>query len=160
MTQFLEDIDTGRAIELGSRLFTKEAIVAFASQFDPQRFHMDEEAAKDSLFGGLCASGWHTACVWMQLMAAYRADSVEACKRAGERPAVHGPSPGIRELKWLKPVYPGDVISYRCTPTEKIDLRSKPGWGMLISKNEGFNQNDELVFSFIGQLIVEKRSAS
>ena len=79
--------------------------------------------------------------------------------RASVRPFTV-PSPGIRDLKWLKPVYPGDVITYRCTPTEKIDLRSKPGWGMLISKNEGFNQNDDLVFSFVGQLIVEKRGAS
>lgn len=157
MTQYFEDIAIGEPIELGSKLFTRDEIVDFASKYDPQRFHVNEEAAKDTLFGGLCASGWHTACAWMQLMAAHRARTVEACKRDGIRPAGHGPSPGIRDLKWLKPVYPDDVITYRCTPSEKIELRSKQDWGLLISQNEGTNQNGDLVFSFIGQLFVERK---
>lgn len=160
MSQYFEDVVIGQAVEIGSHQFTREDILAFATRFDPQRFHVDEEAARDSLFGGLCASGWHTACVWMRLMAAHRASMVAAVAAAGERPAGHGPSPGIRELKWLKPVYPGDVIAYRSTPEEKRELRSKPDWGLLVTRNEGVNQRGELVISFLGQLFVERRATA
>lgn len=157
MAHYFEDIVIGETVELGSHLFTREDILSFATRFDPQRFHVDEEAAKDSLFGGLCASGWHTACVWMRLMAAHRARTAAAIAEAGRRPAQHGPSPGIRELKWLKPVYPGDVIAYRSTPEEKRGLRSRPGWGLVVTRNEGMNQKGEMVISFLGQLFVERR---
>lgn len=158
MTLYFEDIKIGEAIELGSHLFTREEIISFASRFDPQRFHVDEAAAKESLFGGLCASGWHTACVWIRLMAEQRAKAAADIERAGARAARHGPSPGIRELKWLKPVYPGDTISYRTTPQQKIDLRSRPGSGLLVSFNEGINQDGERVISFLGNLFVERRA--
>ena len=160
MTQFFEDIVLGEPIELGAHEFTREEIVSFATRFDPQPFHMDEEAARDTFFGGLCASGWHTACVWMQLMAAERARSAAEATAAGRRAARHGPSPGFRHLRWLKPVYPGDVISYRCVPEEKIELKSRPAYGLLVSRNEGVNQHSDLVISFLGRLFVERRTPS
>lgn len=158
MTLYFEDIRIGEAIELGTHLFTREEIVSFASRFDPQRFHLDEAAAKESLFGGLCASGWHTACVWIRLMAEQRAKAAAEIASDGGHAARHGPSPGISELKWLKPVYPGDVISYRSTPQKKIDLRSRPTSGLLVSFNEGTNQDGERVISFLGNLFVERRA--
>ncbi|MDH3580861.1 MAG: MaoC family dehydratase [Hyphomicrobiales bacterium] len=157
MTNYFEDFVIGERAEIGSHRFTREDILSFAERFDPQRFHVDEELAKESLFGGLCASGWHTACVWMRLMAAHRAAVADKIEASGEPPARRGPSPGIRELKWLKPVYVNDVISYRSTPQEKIELGSKPDWGLLLTLNEGENQNGELVISFLGQLFVERR---
>lgn len=160
MSDYFEDVTIGETVELGSHRFTREDIMSFASRFDPQRFHVDEAAAQDSLFGGLCASGWHTACIWMRLMAAHRAKLAEEVAASGRIPAPRGPSPGLRELKWLKPVYPGDVITYRSTPQEKIELNSKPDWGLLVTFNEGVNQDGERVFSFIGQLFVARRPSA
>lgn len=158
MSAYFEDIRVGEAIDLGAHTFTREEILSFAQRFDPQPFHVDEAAAKESLFGGLCASGWHTAMVWMQLMAAYRARAAAEAEASGRRPAVYGPSPGIRALKWMKPVYPGDVVRYSSTPQEKIALKSRPGHGLLISYNEGVNQDGEPVISFLGQLFIERRA--
>lgn len=159
MTHFFEDIVIGEPIELGAHRFTREEILSFARRFDPQRFHLDEEAAKDTIFGGLCASGWHTASVWMRLMVAHRARIVDEITASGANPARQGPSPGLRELKWLKPVYPGDTIAYRSTPREKVELSSKPDWGLLVTFNEGVNQEGDRVISFIGQVFIERRGA-
>lgn len=158
MTQFFEDIVLGAPIELGAHEFTTEEIVSFAARFDPQPFHLDAEAARDTFFGGLCASGWHTACVWMRLMAAERARAVAQAQAAGRRAARHGPSPGFRHLRWLKPVYPGDVIRYRSVPEEKLDVASRPAYGLLVSRNEGVNQHGDLVISFLGRLLVERQT--
>lgn len=157
MSAFFEDIVIGETVDIGAHAFTRDEIVSFAGRYDPQPFHLDEEAARESLFGGLCASGWHTAFVWMQLMAAHRARAAEEAAAAGEPAAAYGPSPGIRDLQWLKPVYAGDVVHYSSTPREKIELRSRPGHGLLVSRNEGVNQNGEPVIRFLGQLFVERR---
>src|SRR5581483_11620241 len=109
---FYDDIKVGDRYALGSHLFTAAAIKSFAGRFDPQRFHVDEDEAKRSHFGALCASGWHTAVVWMRLMVEFRAREAAARIARGEKAATIGPSPGFRELKWLKPVYAGDTISY------------------------------------------------
>ncbi len=145
----LRDMEVGRRIELGSFHFTGSDIVAFARAFDPQRFHLDEAEAKASLFGGLCASGWHTAGAWMRLMVEHRR-RVEA-EMGAEAPAL-GPSPGFKNLKWLKPVFAGDVISYSHTLTGKRESASRPGWGMAAHRNEGRNQKGELVFAFDGNV--------
>jgi acyl dehydratase len=154
---FFEDIVVGEALELGAHTFTREEILSFARRFDPQPFHVDEDAARDSLFGGLCASGWHTVSAWMRLMARRRAEMVAEAEAAGRIVARYGPSPGLRELKWLKPVYPGDTIAYRSTAQEKVELRSRPEFGLLVSLNEGVNQEGDLVISFLGNVFVERR---
>jgi len=110
--KYFDDINVGDRIELGTHTFTAQAIKTFAAQYDPQAFHMDEAAAARSHFGALCASGWHTVAAWMNLRVQYgRHEDAERAAR-GEVIAKLGPSPGFRELKWLKPVYVGDTISY------------------------------------------------
>lgn len=156
---YLEDLIVGETDVLGSYTFTAEDIVAFARKYDPQRFHVDAEAAKSSLFGALCASGWHTASIWMKLMVAHRDRIREWARAHGARPARLGPSPGFTNLKWLKPVYAGDTITYRSTVTGKRNSDSRPGWGLVSHHNTAFNQNGEEVFSFEGVVFWERRSA-
>jgi acyl dehydratase len=122
---YFEDVEVGSTTELGSHLFTDEAIIAFARRYDPQPFHIDHEAAKKSHFGGLCASGWHTSVIWMRLNVERR----KAMASAGGAPLdALGPSPGFQDLKWLKPVYAGDTIRYTSHVVEKRALRSRAGW--------------------------------
>jgi acyl dehydratase len=154
---YLEDLVVGEVEELGSYTFGAEEIVRFASRFDPQHFHVDPQAAKDSLFGDLCASGWHTASVWMKLMIAYREHVRAEALIRGERPARLGPSPGFTNMKWLKPVYAGDTITYHSTVTGKRVSASRPGWGMAFHRNSGVNQHGEEVFAFDGAVFWERR---
>lgn len=157
---WFEDIETGTVSELGSYTFTKEAIITFAEKYDPQPFHLDEEAAAKTHFGGLVASGWHTAAIWMKLMIAARQNAPEERVEPapdGRSAPKGGPSPGFLDMKWLKPVRPGDKLTYRSTVIEKIDLKSRPLLGIVRSRNEGINQTGELVFSFIGQGLIERR---
>jgi acyl dehydratase len=154
---FFDDLLIGETEELGSHTFTPDDIVRFARQFDPQRFHVDAEAAKHSLFGGLCASGWHTASAWMKQMVGHR-DRIRAYALSrGEQPARLGPSPGFSNLKWLKPVYAGDTITYRTTVTAKRPSASRPGWGLVFHHNTGTNQHGEAVFAFDGMVFWERR---
>lgn len=156
---YLEEIDIGRVVELGSVHFSKDAIIAFAQKYDPQPFHLDEEAARKGPFGRLSASGWHTAAGWMKCYVATN-QAAEAMMRAeGREPAPLGPSPGFTNLRWIKPVCPGDTITYRSTVTGKRELNSRPGWGLVFSLNEGFNQTGELIFSFEGKVLTPKRPA-
>jgi len=157
---WFEDIEIGRVVELGSHNFSTEDIIRFAKKYDPQPFHTDPEAAKDTHFGGLVAAGWHIAAVWMKLMIGARSSmpEVEETPAPDGRTAPRGgPSPGFFDLKWIKPVRAGDTITYRCTTTEKVDLKSRPYQGIIRSLNEGFNQEGILVFSFIGQGLIERR---
>jgi acyl dehydratase len=135
--QYYEDVVVGSPRETGSHAFTQEAIIAFARQFDPQPFHIDPEAAKHSNFGGIIASGWHTAATVMRLIV----DS------AVELEASLG-SPGFDDLSWLKPVRPGDVIRARLTCVEKTPSKSRPGIGSGRFLVEVFNQKDEMVMKF------------
>lgn len=135
--QYYEDIQPGAARDIGSHTFTEQAIIAFASQFDPQLFHTDPEAAKKTAFGGLVASGWHTAATVMRMIV----DS------AIEVEASLG-SPGFDDLTWLKPVRPGDTIHARMTCIDKTPSRSRPGIGSARFLIETFNQNDELVMRY------------
>ncbi len=135
-------------IELGSRTITKEAIIAFAKEFDPQVFHVDEEAAKQTIYGGLLASGWHTGALLMRLLY----DGLVA------RTASLG-SPGIDELRWLKPVRPGDTLSGRMTVLESIPSRSKPDRGVVRSLMELRNQHGEVVLTVKGLSLLGRRPA-
>jgi acyl dehydratase len=152
-----EDRVIGETSDLGSHTFTREEIIAFAREYDPQPFHVDEEAAKASLFGGLCASGWHTAAYFIRGVITTRdAANAEALAR-GQRLATYGPSPGFRDLRWFKPVYAGDTVSYRLRLAEKIDLKSRPTRGLLASTVQGRNQKGEIVFAVTSQVLADRR---
>jgi acyl dehydratase len=155
--KFHEDLKVGEMWAVGAHTFTADDIKGFAKRFDPQLFHVDEEAAKRSHFGALCASGWHTASIWMRLMIEHNAREDAKRRARGEQVAVFGPSPGFRELKWLKPVYVGDTITYA---TEVVDLRaskSRPDWGIMAIRNTGTNQKGEPVISFVSTSFVQRR---
>lgn len=154
---YFEDLVIGDVAELGSHAFSAEDIMAYARRFDPQAFHVDPEAAKRSHFGGLCASGWHTAAAWMKLTVARRRQIVEAALARGERPAELGPSPGFTNLRWRKPVYAGDVISYRSALAGKRASTSRPGWGLVFNRNTGIDQHGHEVFSFDGCVFWQRR---
>lgn len=154
---WFEDIEIGTRTELGAYTFSEEEIIRFATKYDPQPFHVDPVAAKAGPFGGLIASGWHTTATWMKLMVPAMRGRVEKPDEDGRTPAA-GPSPGFLDMKWPTPVRPGDTISYSTTVVEKLDMRSRPGWGILRSRNEGVNQKGELVLSFIGQALIERKT--
>lgn len=148
-TSFYRLVQTGMVQEVGSHTFTAEEIVEFASQFDPQAFHLSQEAAEKSHFGSLCASGWHTIAAWMRLnvLHEYR-DLRKAAGYKGGKLKL-GASPGVRNVKWLYPVYVGDTISYRSTVIGKKPGKTE-GWGIMMSRTEGFNQNGKKVLSMEG----------
>ena len=156
--KFWEDIAVGERAEVGRYTFTTDNIKAFARRFDPQPFHLDEAAAARSHFGALCASGWHTASVWMKRMVGYRDRTRTDALARGERPARLGPSPGFSNMKWVKPVYAGDTIAYRSTVTAKRASASRPGWGLVFHHNTGTNQHGEEVFAFDGMVFWERRA--
>jgi acyl dehydratase len=137
-------LEIGREVELGSYRFTAQAIVDFARKYDPQPFHLDQAAARDSVFGGLCASGWHTASVWMKLNLAQRRT---AWKGDGSAP-VFGPSPGLRNLKWFKPVFAGETVSYARRSISHRPLASRPGWRLLSGLAEGHDPTGARVIEF------------
>ncbi len=153
---FLEEIDEGLAVDLGEYHFIHDSVLAFARKFDPQPFHLSEEEGLAGPFGRLSASGWHTAAGWMKCYVASNDAARAKLQAAGKKLPEIGPSPGFTNLKWLKPVYPGDTVQYRCTVTSKRELASRPQWGLVFSLNEGFNQNGELVFSFEGKVLTAR----
>ena len=136
-------------------LFTEENIIAFAKKYDPQPFHIDSEAAAHSLYGGLIASGWQTACVWMKLMIAYRCGRVAAGEELTQANYV---SPGVRDIRWLKPVRPGMTLTYTNEPFAKLDWPSLPEFGLLEGKNEARDQDGTLVYSFINRVLIARRN--
>jgi acyl dehydratase len=136
---YWEDFPVGDTVEMGSHRFTEEEIIAFARQFDPQPFHTDPEAARNSFFKGLIASGWHTCAIAMRLMV----DKYVA------RSASLG-SPGLDNIRWLAPVRAGDTISYRRTITAARVSESKPGVGLVQSRWEAVNQRGETVMTMEG----------
>lgn len=157
---YFEDIKVGDRRELGSFTFTPELIKTFALQFDPQPFHLDEEAGRKSQFGGLAASGWHVAAVYMKLtVAALQRDMQESIAR-GEKPIASGPSPGFRELKWHKPVLAGDTLTFASEVSAVRTLESRPQWGLINVYNTGVNQRGELTLSFIAAVFKPRRPAA
>jgi acyl dehydratase len=153
--KFLEDIRVGERMEVGRHTFTAEEIKTFAARFDPQPFHLEEAAAAQSHFGKLCASGWHTVCVWMRLLIVSARGEDDARRARGEQSVRLGPSPGFRDLKWLKPVHAGDTISYATEILETRVLSKHPGWGIVSLHNTGVNQHGEPVISFFSSVFVE-----
>lgn len=147
--KFFDDIAIGDVTEFGSHTFTAEAIKRFARTYDPQPFHIDEAAAAASLFGALTASGWHTMAVIMKLIAA-AADGSESARL--------GPSPGFDDLRWLRPVFAGDTLTYRATVTGKRESRSRPGWGVVSSRFEAHEATGEKAMDVIVHDLVELQS--
>lgn len=134
-----EDFAPGRVFELGSTRVEREAVLAFARDFDPQPFHLDDAAAEASLFGRLAASGWHTCAMVMRLMCdGYLNDSASLG------------SPGIDELRWLKPVYPGDTLHVRMEVLESRPMKSKPHVGLVLSRWRVTNQDGVDVMTMQG----------
>jgi acyl dehydratase len=155
--KYFDDLRVGDTFAVGSHVFTADEIKAFARRFDPQLFHIDEAAAAQSHFGGLCASGWHSASVWMRLMVDYRRRFDDERRARGEAAVQLGASPGFRDLKWLRPVYAGDTICYQSEVVELRVSNSRPGWGLLSLRNSGTNQKGMQVLSFVSTVFIERR---
>jgi acyl dehydratase len=146
---YLEDFATGQVFKTGTHRVDKEQIVSFARQYDPQFFHVDEEAARKSPFQGLAASGWHTAAMTMRLMV------------DGELKPVGGIlGVGFDDLSWPRPVRPGDELRVQSEILEVRPSRSKPDRGMIRVRTTTLNQNGEPVMIFTGNLLVPRRPAS
>ena len=136
---WFEDFTVGETLEMGSRLVDRDEVIAFATAFDPQPFHVDEAAAKASMFGGLIASGWHTVSMVMRMMCdSYLLDSASLG------------SPGVDNVRWVKPVRPGDTIRATRTILEKRQSKSKPEVGIVKSRWDVRNQDDDLVMTMEG----------
>jgi len=157
---FFEDIKIGQRRELGSFSFTAEAIKKFAAEFDPQRFHLDEEEGRRSLFGGLAASGWHVGSACMKLLVVEGQRLAREAAARGEEVATWGPSPGFRELRWIRPVLAGDTISFASEVDSLRSSSSRPEWGILEGRNTGINQRGELVFSVLATAFVPRRNSN
>jgi acyl dehydratase len=147
VTRYFEDIRQGDVIELGSVEVTRDEIVEFASRYDPQPFHLDEDAASRSPFGGLVASGWHTAAMFMRLF-------VEGILRD----SVSLGSPGVEELRWLHPVRPGDVLTGRVRVLETRPSARNAGRGTVITESEALNQHGEVVMRIRARGFFGRRS--
>jgi acyl dehydratase len=154
---FFEDLEIGQRREVGSFTFTAESIKTFAAQFDPQRFHLDEEEGRNSLFGGLAASGWHVGSVCMKLMVESGQRRAAEAMARGETIAVWGPSPGFRELRWIRPVLAGDTIAFASEIASKRTSEKRPEWGIVQARNTGTNQRGELAFSVLATAFVPRR---
>jgi acyl dehydratase len=146
---FFEDLLPGAVQEFGSITVSRDDIIAFARQFDPQPFHVDEAAARQSPFGGLIASGWHTTALCMRLVVDHflGADSGSLG------------SPGVDEIRWLKPVRPGDTLRLRAEILEATPSRSRPDRGAVRSRYQVLNQADEVVMTMVGLGLFLKRQA-
>ena len=131
---YFEDFAVGSIIELGSKTVSEEEIIRFAQEFDPQPFHVDHDAAARSIFGGLIASGWHTASIAMRLM-------VDGLLLKSSSMG----SPGLEQLRWVKPVRPGDTLSAQVTVLESRPSQSKPDRGAVKIRTEVTNQQGEQV---------------
>ena len=145
---YLEDLRVGPLGEYGSHTVTKDEIIAFAREYDPQPFHVDEAAAKRSIYGGLIASGWHTASLSMRLV-------VDGFLLH----AASFGSPGVDQLQWLKPVCPGNTLSVRVEILEVRPSRSKPDRGSIRVKYETLNQKGEVVLALTCAMMLQRRPA-
>ncbi|MBH9537798.1 MaoC family dehydratase [Novosphingopyxis sp. YJ-S2-01] len=145
--QFYEDLIVGSQRKFGRYEVTREEVLQFATAYDPQPFHLDDAAAAETYFGKLSASGWHTCAMTMRMMV----DSWE-----DEAQASLG-SPGIDELRWLRPVYPGDVLRVESELIEKRRSGSRPEMGITKTRQTTFNQKDEPVLSMIANGLIRVR---
>ncbi|AHF99817.1 acyl dehydratase [Halostagnicola larsenii XH-48] len=147
MPTYYEDIEVGDTYSFGDRTISKAEILEFAEQYDPQTYHVDEEAAEDSLFGELIASGWHTASLCMREFVEHVADEAWLGAR------------GIDDLRWIKPVTPDDTLSMTVEIVDKRPLEDDPTIGHVDTRLTAYNQDDEAVITWIGLGIVARRDS-
>ncbi len=145
--RWFEDYVPGAVHDLGSVVVDEQEVIAFARQFDPQPFHLDKERAEESVFGGLIASGWHTACMAMRLIVDHYLS--EASSEG---------SPGIDELRWLRPVRPGDQLTVRITVLDARRSRSRPERGIVRSQIDTLNQDGEVVMHLTSTIFIRCRN--
>ena len=145
---YLEDFAVGQTFRSGELRVDAERIKSFAAEFDPQPFHRDEQAARNTMFGGLAASGWHTAAVTMRLLV--DSDFKPACGIVGA---------GFEELRWPRPVRPGDMLHVESEILDVRPSKSRPSQGLLKVKTTTMNQNGEPVQVFVGTLVVPRRGS-
>lgn len=147
--RYFDDFQVGQVSEAGPYVVSREEILAFAHQFDPQPFHVDEEAARGSIYGGIIASGWHTASVAHRLLV-----TEVLADTAGMG------SPGLDELRWLRPVRPGDALTLRVEILSTTPSRSKPDRGAIKCRLEVRNQQGELVMTEVANALFARRASS
>jgi acyl dehydratase len=144
--RYLEDFAVGQTFRSGRLRIDRERIKTFAAEFDPQPFHLDEDAARNTIFGGLAASGWHTAAVTMRLLV-----------ESDLKPAGGIVGAGFDEFRWPRPVRPGDELRIESEVLEVRPSRSRPNQGMIKVRTTTLNQNDETVQVIVGSLVVPRR---
>jgi acyl dehydratase len=145
--QYFEDLEVGATARFGSYAVTREEVMEFAAKYDPQPFHLSDEAAAQTHFGRLSASGWHTCAMTMAMLV----ENLKAHRQAGLG------SPGIDQLRWLKPVYPGDTLRCETELIEKRRSESRPEMGIFKSRLTVFNQHDVPVMTMISNGLIRTR---
>ena len=145
--KYYEDIAVGDARSFGHYEVTREEVMDFARKFDPQPFHLDDDAAAATHFGRLSASGWHTCSMTMAMMV----ENMRSEKSAGLG------SPGVDQLRWKKPVYPGDTLRCETEIIEKRRSASRPEMGIFKSRIRTYNQNDEVVLEMVSNGLISTR---
>jgi len=153
--QYLKDIPVGTVFELGSHKFIEQDMIQFAEKFDPQYFHTDPIAAKNSFFGELVASGWNTTSIYMKLLVAWFHNEERKSQQAGQPSAQRSASPGLENVRWPNPVRVNDTISYRNEVVNTRPLKSRPGWGIMTVHTTAENQNGDRVLEMTGHTIME-----
>lgn len=145
---FYEDLRIGTVRKFGQYEVSREEVIGFATKYDPQPFHLDDAAAAETHFGRLSASGWHTCSMTMRMMVDDMADN----------PSAGLGSPGIDQLRWKKPVFPGDTLRCETELMEKRRSASRPEMGISKSRVRTFNQNDEIVLEMVSNALIRTRS--
>ena len=146
---YFEDLDVGTKRSFGRYEVTREEVLEFARKYDPQGFHLSDEAAAKTHFGRLAASGWHTCAMAMAMLVENMAEHPQASLGAA----------GVDELRWLKPVFPGDVLRVETEVMEKRESRSRPEMGSMRNQTMVFNQKDEPVLRFTALVLMGRRPA-
>jgi acyl dehydratase len=144
---YFEDLNIGKKILIGPISVSEKEIIEFAKKFDPQPFHVDIEKAKDSLFGNLCASGWHTCSLYMRML--YDGLLINLASLG---------SPGMNEIRWIKPLFPDETINGELTIISKTPSKSKPSIGSMVINSKVFNSKKELIMTMQSISIVKKRN--
>ena len=147
--KFFEDFTVGETSEFGNYAVTREEVLDFAAKYDPQPFHLDDEAAAKTFFGKISASGWHTCAMTMRMLV----DQMQATKSAAEG------SPGVEDIRWRRPVYPGDTLHVRSRVDGKTDIPSKPHLGIVHNCHEVLNQDDVIVMTFKAGVLMRRRES-
>lgn len=145
-----EDFKVGETDEFGHYKVTREEVIDFASKYDPQPFHLNDEAAAQTYFGKISASGWHTCGMTMRMMV----------DRGKENPVAGEGSPGVDQVRWKIPVYPGDTLRVRSEVIAARPLKSRPTHGVVTTRHETVNQNGDVVMTFEGAVLIRRRAPS